>query len=951
MSDTVFEAFDRLVDEPEASWAKLASDIFPNEAERRSELLQMLRSWKGRPEFRVRTQDLQEAIHSIRNETSDNQPTPDIEGLEILEELGTGGSGTVYKCRQLRAGNRVVAVKVFSQGTGRVNHVLREATALSRLNHPHIATLYSVGTARDGRAYVLLEYVEGLSLTHYLESVKPELAHTVDLMIQICDAVAYANEAGVIHRDLKPSNIMVKQDSGSVIVKVLDFSISRSLTVEEEQAINSETLVAGTPEYMSPEQVDPGLGPCTTRSDVFSLGTVFYEILAGVHPYLDSDTERPSLLSILQAVRDTDPIEPSVARAKHFRTHKYYRWGNWSDRALKGDLDAIVLRANTALPSDRYPNVRDLLDDIYRYKSSLPVRARRLTALNRLRRTAARHPIVTAWVGLLLVSVISVAGLSFWGYQRELGASKREALAHSDTRMAFASSALVRDDLQLARHQLDRIPAEYRTNTWLVISRFIDQSESSVLLDSQGIADIHVSEESIYIAGRSGRVWTANKLSKQPEYQLAIDRSGKVMQVVSTINNDFIYILNGDAVEVWHEGTLVQVIDLPQEHINSQIILSVELSQEKVLLRDEAETYVLDMADSKFKLSQQSDVEYLGIHENDAWGFDQQKRLTYIGQEDKNQIISLRGHSHSGIVEVLATDDSAVGLISGDSAGHVKIWRVPTDVLRLTSASYNYGAVDSGWVWTAANNATIGALSTQLGYEIDPFSCWTVNAGIGALLRILPESSELIYQSPEQEVVSAVLPRLPPMTAKPAYCERTSTLWLAESGSTLTTYNVSTGYSQSIELDESPITAITPDQAGGVVVAVGRSLRYINQDGYPSELCQCPLGTQFIDLDDDVIVACETRGKGIVLSREQGAVVAIDYGNDIRDIAILHGLGLIAVGRGDGSIGLFDIKTNTETASLPLYDNPVRSIHFGSDAILRSSSSESEAHWLDLSQH
>lgn len=951
MSDSVFEAFDRLVEEPEERWTELAHELFPTEAARRNELLLMLQSWKQEPDFRVRTQDLQDAINRIGTESSRRQSPPEIEGIEIIEELGTGGSGTVFKCKQLSASGRIVAVKVFAPRSGRVDHMLREATALARLNHPHIASLYTVGTATDGRAYALLEYVDGNDLATHMNRAKPDLSGVLALFGQICEAVAYANEAGIIHRDLKPSNILVKQKSGRPEVKVLDFSISRALTAKEEQTINSETIVAGTPEYMSPEQADPGLGPCTTRSDVFSLGTVFYELLAGVHPYLGTEAERPSLLSILQAVRDTEPIQPSLARARYFRLHKTHSWGTWSANALRGDLDAIVICAQRLKPAERYPSAREMFEDIRRYTSSLPIRARRLSPIRRLKKASLRHPVWTAGIVLTTLSLVCIAGLSVWGYQREMETVRREAEAHARTRMAFATSALIRNDLQLARQQLELVSNVHRSSTWFVVSRFIDQSDSAYELDNQGIADIYLEGNAAYIGGRSGAVWKIDLDATEPVYGKSIDRIGKIDQIMVDKVWDSIFILSGKILEIWSGGILIKKVDLPQGTAgNTAELLSVP-AMGQCLVRTDTQTYLLDAQLGQFTLQEDLNPSAPAGNDDGIWSFSIQHHLVRQNETTNKPAIHLRGHTHTGLLKATTAQNLQTRIVSGDSAGYVRTWSVTDDLEQVFDSAKVLAAVEGGWVAVDSQAVRIAGKVLRNKKAADPHSWWGCVSDLGALLIVEPGTLKLVWREEDGSVAKTSMPFNGVLTARPAYDTTTSTLWIVDRGEQLIAYAVDRGRSQTLATDSSPITAVEPDPVrGGVIFAAGRSLSWMDPQLAVHELCDTPLGTQFIAAGTGVIVACETRGSGLIYNLETKQLIEVNFGNEVRELELLEDLGLVAVGRGDGSLALLDIITAEETASLPLFDDPVSSICYGSDSVLRCVSARSEVHRLDLAR-
>ncbi|MCA9297835.1 MAG: serine/threonine protein kinase, partial [Phycisphaerales bacterium] len=350
MVDVVFEAFDRLVDVDPDSWTSLVQGETHLNGDQQAELLRMLRAWKRRPAFSIPTCALEEALDRIGHAV-ESDDVPEIPGFTIIRLLGRGGAASVHLAHQDAPVSRTVALKVFHRSSIRGELLRREARALARLRHPNLAVLHDVGEAPDGSPYAVLEYIEGRSIRAWCTEARPSLADVVRVFGQVCHAVSHANENGIIHRDLKPSNILVQEIDGVPVAKVLDFSIAAALSATQEETVTEERLIAGTPEYMSPEQADPTLGPCTTRSDVYSLGILLYELLAGRHPIQETREKTPSLFATLKAISAGVDVPPSRAGSDRGANGSDPRWG---PKAIRGDLDAIVLKAVRPNPEDRY---------------------------------------------------------------------------------------------------------------------------------------------------------------------------------------------------------------------------------------------------------------------------------------------------------------------------------------------------------------------------------------------------------------------------------------------------------------------------------------------------------------------------------------------------------------------------------------------------------------------
>ena len=320
----------------------------------------------------------------------------DLAGVQVgpyrlVRELGRGGQGRVFLARREDIGTEV-ALKLVRSGLAApdlVPRFLAERRALGRLEHPHIARLLDAGPAETGPAgeqapFFVMEAVDGVPLTDYVRTHRLPLDERLRLFLQVCDAVAYAHRQLVVHRDLKPTNILVSDDGGEARVKLLDFGIAKLL----DDGADGETLTRTglrlmTPEYAAPEQV---LGqPIAVAADVYALGVLLYEVLTGERPYDVSG----GLRDVVRAVCDEMPAPPSSR----------------GDRALRGDLDTIVLRALAKAPEDRYATAEALASDLRRYQSGLPVQARRQTLGYQAARFLRRHALATvaAMLGVLLL--------------------------------------------------------------------------------------------------------------------------------------------------------------------------------------------------------------------------------------------------------------------------------------------------------------------------------------------------------------------------------------------------------------------------------------------------------------------------------------------------------------------------------------------------------------------
>lgn len=305
----------------------------------------------------------------------------------ILRPIGEGGFGVVYLAEQTSPIRRRVAVKVIKPGMDSASVIRRfesERQTLALLEHPNIARVIDGGLIPDGqpgagRPYFAMEYVEGLPITRYVQEHATTIEDRLDLFVQACAAVQHAHSKGIIHRDIKPTNIIVGRSEGRPVCKIIDFGIAKALHAvgPEHTALTQAGAVVGTPQYMSPEQAS-GSADVDTRSDVYGLGAVLYELLSGEPPFDREAFRTPDPRAFRAIIEGTSPKPPSSRAASRVRTDgPSAQTGDRGidTRRIRRDLDWITLRALERDPGRRYATVDALADDIRRFLRSEPVAA------------------------------------------------------------------------------------------------------------------------------------------------------------------------------------------------------------------------------------------------------------------------------------------------------------------------------------------------------------------------------------------------------------------------------------------------------------------------------------------------------------------------------------------------------------------------------------------------
>jgi len=339
----------------------------------------------------------------------------------IESVLGAGGMGVVYRARQERPA-REVALKVIRPGLASSQALRRfelEAEALGRLQHPGIAQVYEAGASADGQPFFAMELVRGEPLTHFADSHELNTRQRLELFAKVCDAVQHAHTKGVIHRDLKPGNILV---DGAGQPKILDFGVAR-VTHHDVQPVTVQTdlgQLIGTVPYMSPEQVEGDPAALDTRSDVYALGVVLYELLTGRLPY---DLNRKLIHEAARIIREDEPTRLSSI-----------------NRTLRGEVETIALKALEKDKSRRYQSASDLGSDVSRFLRDEPIVARPATRLYQLRKFAKRNKALVG--GVLAAFVLLSAGL--------VGTTYGLVQAERQRRLSERNAALARNEAQRA---------------------------------------------------------------------------------------------------------------------------------------------------------------------------------------------------------------------------------------------------------------------------------------------------------------------------------------------------------------------------------------------------------------------------------------------------------------------------------------------------------------------
>jgi serine/threonine protein kinase/tetratricopeptide (TPR) repeat protein len=368
---------------------------------------------------------------------------------KLLEPIGEGGMGSVYMADQQQPVRRKVALKIIKPGMDSRQVIARfeaERQALALMDHPNIAKILDGGTTRDepggvggGHPYFVMELVKGRPLGEYCDDRRLSIRARLELFIQICSAVQHAHQKGIIHRDLKPGNVLVTEHDGRPVPKVIDFGLAKAL--DTGMPLTDRTLytaygtVAGTPLYMAPEQVGINALDVDTRSDIYALGVILYELLTGTTPLERERLKQADWEAVRRVIREEEPPRPS-ARLSSSDTLPSLAASRQTEpvklaRLIRGDLDWIVMKCLEKDRSRRYETAGALARDIERYLHDEPVEASPPSRRYRLGKFARKHRALIGTAAGFVMLVAAGAGVSTWQAVRAHGA-EREALAARD---------------------------------------------------------------------------------------------------------------------------------------------------------------------------------------------------------------------------------------------------------------------------------------------------------------------------------------------------------------------------------------------------------------------------------------------------------------------------------------------------------------------------------------
>src|SRR5262245_7620541 len=363
---------------------------------------------------------------------------------KLVEPIGEGGMGTVWLAQQAEPVKRLVALKLIKVGMDSKQVIARfeaERQALALMDHPNIARVLDASTTSAGRPYFVMELVKGVPITRYCDEHHLTPRQRLELFIPVCEAIQHAHQKGIIHRDLKPSNVLIALYDGKPVPKVIDFGVAKAagMNLTDKTLVTGFGNIVGTLEYMSPEQAEVNQLDIDTRSDIYSLGVLLYELLAGSPPFSRKELEKAGMLEMLRVIREMEPSRPSakLSTSEGLPTLAANRGTEPAKltRLVRGELDWIVMKALEKDRNRRYETANGFALDVQRYLNDEPVLACPPSVGYRFRKFARRNKVGLAGAALVLSFLVLLGSAVGWAVRDR---SARQVKAAGQVESIFA---------------------------------------------------------------------------------------------------------------------------------------------------------------------------------------------------------------------------------------------------------------------------------------------------------------------------------------------------------------------------------------------------------------------------------------------------------------------------------------------------------------------------------
>ncbi len=628
-------------------------------------------------------------------------PGVQIGSYTLLEPIGEGGMGLVWKAEQRVPVRRFVALKIIKAGMDTREVIARfeaERQALALMSHPNIAKVFDAGATKLGRPYFVMELVNGAPITEFCDRIKMTADDRIQLFMEVCFAVQHAHQRGVIHRDIKPSNVLVAMNGGKPLVKVIDFGLAKAISqkLTEKTLFTAVGQIVGTPAYMSPEQVERGGLDVDTRTDVYSLGVLLYELLTGVTPIDMKALQSAGYAEMIRMIRENEPPRMRQRISSLGANSKPMAVKRDTDvkrlcRRLQGDLDVIVMNALAKEPNRRYSSPNDFADDLKRFLNREPIEARPASAIYRFKKLAERNKGKFVAAGLLLLALVG----GFIGTALGLiEANRQTVIAQNNLVAAEENYELARvavesyftkvsDNQLLNEPYMDGLRRELLTSAREFYHNFVErrQDDPDAMLDlatahyrlggisakmgdhDQAMIEIESCRSAAKQASESSQrgeserlqidcdIYVAESLMKKGEYNDAIDVLDGAIEMANTASQEF-----PDLNKFKHKSAILlqtrgaTYLDLnQQEKSESDYLASIALLEGLIMANPNEDRFSRDLANSYEKIGTM-------IHEQERMDEAKEFIEKSVGiwrervKQNKDHVDSLHGLANSLVI-------------------------------------------------------------------------------------------------------------------------------------------------------------------------------------------------------------------------------------------------------------------------------------------------------------
>ncbi len=851
-------------------------------------------------------------------------PGSSIGRYRLLELLGEGGMGLVYLAEQQEPVCRKVALKIVKLGMDTIQVVARfqaEQQTLAILEHPNIAQVFDAGTTDSGRPYFVMEYVKGLPITEYCDKHKIGIDERLQLFLHVCHAIQHAHQKGVLHRDIKPSNILVADNDHTPMLKIIDFGIAKAITQPlcERTAITEQGQLLGTPEYMSPEQADMAYEDVDTRSDVYSLGVVLYELLAGATPFDEKTLRKGGIDHIREVIRDQEPITPSARltglgnHAKEIALMRRTQILTLA-RRLRKELEWIPLKAIRKEPDHRYESVSQMANDVSNYLEGTALIAGPESKMYRARKFVRKHAGSVTTVALIAIAIIIGLVTSMaMGFRAER-ARRQESIARSEAEKARVHA----EQAQTAAHE-ERKVAEEQADKYRYLSYVYGVTLADVKYREGNLRN---ARELLKSCPQGLRNWEWYRLSYIMDESVSTLGSGFPASSVA-FSPDGKHIASGNLmggqIKIWDVETGAEMLTI--EGHKARAILSVQFSPDGTRIVSSSADCTIklwDTVDSSEILTfegHQKPVRSVAFSPNGnqivSGSFDSTVRLWDVSTGEELRVLS----GHNNIVCCVAFSPDGRHIASGSYDQTVKIWDAMTGKELKT--------------FNLADQKVLGISYSSDGKRI-AVSCF------GGAIRVLDATSGAQLLAPKghtegQPVVSIAFSPDGKRIVSGSY-DNTVKVWDATTGEELTTF---VGHAKGVGCvafspDGKRIasTALPPDSGGIKIWDVSTDKECTILRGHKQSVCRVsftPDGGQLLSGDINGTI------KIWDVSEAREIRTVLEHGGPISCMASSPDGRYLVSGGDDTTLRVWDMSNGREIKKLSGHNKAIYSVAFSPD--------------------